>query len=243
MSKIIADRQKLQSEFLSPIAKIRPELVAIDADGSDLVVTVIDDANDTSLYARHTVESISGIETIGLKSVERLNKALSFASEPTVTLEVGERFATYNGPGLMFETPLLNETLISRIRLGLRPEMFDKFTFDFSFDLPVAMIDKIQKGRQFAAEADSLVFSTTSTNMLRGTLEKNGAGSCDNITFDLMALDRPLRQPYRVGIGLFSALTVFGENVTVLLNEDKKGFIFITQTPTTTLKYGVRTLK
>tara|TARA_R110000772_G_scaffold127664_1_gene234883 strand:- start:1299 stop:2036 length:738 start_codon:yes stop_codon:yes gene_type:complete len=244
MKSITADKKALRDEFLAPISRVRPNHVVLTEDldtPGDIYCIAVDEQQNSSLYARHRTKSINGFGEVGLKSCERLIKGLAFVKEDEIELTLEDRHVAYDGPTLKFQTPILAEKYVERIKNGLTPSNYDDFKFDVSFDLPISSIEQIIKGRQFAGEADRLVMFSDGA-AIKGRLECSATPTSDNITFELAQSATPLSREYNLSIDTFSLLSVFGEGVQVLLNEDKRGFLFISQSETTMLKYGVRTL-
>ena len=223
--------------FLDAISKINDSGVILDI--KEDKITSLVSSIDSTLILYSEYQTKSGFkDTLNVPDVKKLRNVLDTIEYQDINLDINSNNIQYNGDGVKFKYHLYEEGFINRSNINL--DKISKFTFDVTFTLDRATLQRLFKGSTFASETNKIYFYTESGNLM-AELTDRSRHNTDNFTISLGKVDFTL-DPVPVNLDNIRLLSGINDEFEVKVNTEYGVIVFDIEDKDIKLKYIISAL-
>tara|TARA_R100000963_G_scaffold3315_1_gene2437 strand:+ start:3831 stop:4553 length:723 start_codon:yes stop_codon:yes gene_type:complete len=224
-------------KFLDAISKINDSGVIFDI--KEDKITSLVSSIDSTLILYSEYQTKPGFEdTLNVPDVKKLRNVLDTIEYQDINLDINSNNIQYNGDGVKFKYHLYEEGFINRCNINL--DKISKFTFDVTFTLDRATLQRLFKGSTFASETNKIYFYTESGNLM-AELTDRSRHNTDNFTISLGKVDFTL-DPVPVNLDNIRLLSNINDEFEVKVNTEYGVIVFDIEDKDIKLKYIISAL-
>ena len=224
-------------KFLDAISKINDSGVILDI--KEDKITSLVSSIDSTLILYSEYQTKSGFkDTLNVPDVKKLRNVLDTIEYQDINLDINSNNIQYNGDGVKFKYHLYEEGFINRSNINL--DKISKFTFDVTFTLDRATLQRLFKGSTFASETNKIYFYTESGNLM-AELTDRSRHNTDNFTISLGKVDFTL-DPVPVNLDNIRLLSGINDEFEVKVNTEYGVIVFDIEDKDIKLKYIISAL-
>lgn len=152
MSKIVVQRESFVQNLIDPLSRFGLEYspIQVSKENDDELIGMSHDPN-CSVMGHVILKNSKGdpFDSLVIKDSLKLKSAFSFITDPTITLELNDRFLSYDGDEIKIKSYMLDKRAFDNNQSKKVKKILD-MKFDSNFTISNQSLLKIKKSKEFS---------------------------------------------------------------------------------------------